>query len=62
MAMNDQTPPGFRNPVDAVWANAPTIVARQPSRGWRIACRVALVLCLAITGAAIYFGFRGAPL
>ena len=62
MAMNDQTPPGFRNPVDAVWANAPTIIARRPVRGWRVAYWVALVLCLAITGAAIYFGFRGAPL
>jgi hypothetical protein len=62
MAMNDQTPPGFRNPVDAVWANAPTIVARQPSRGWCIVCWVALALCVAIAGAAIYFGFRGAPL
>ena len=61
MAMNDQTPPGFRNPVDAVWANATTIVARRPVRGWRVAYRVALALCVAVFATAVYFGFRGAP-
>ena len=62
LAEDKRTPPDFRTPVQALWAAAPNIVARRPVRGWRVAYRVALVLCLAIAGAAIYFGFRGAPL
>ena len=62
LAEDKQTPPDFRTPVRALWAAAPKIVARQPNRDRCIVCRVALALCLAIAGAAIYFGFRGAPL